>query len=161
MIQPDRRTFLAACLALVGALSGCRSALSRTRFARLALNDPHPDDYQPVLDALIRTILPFDHPRFPRVSLDAIRTHLLALFPLEDDRKYLVFQNGLMIFDEVDLFPLLQAPLVSEERRLAGANDGAMAAKARHDETLYTEFLRPGWSPFPAPRAEERMGTIP
>ena len=26
---------------------------------------------------------------------------------------------------------------------------------------LYTEFLRPGWSPFPAPLVEEWMGTIP
>ena len=26
---------------------------------------------------------------------------------------------------------------------------------------LYTELLQPGWSPFPAPRAEERLGTIP
>ena len=26
---------------------------------------------------------------------------------------------------------------------------------------LYTEFLRPGWSPFLASRVEERMGTIP
>jgi hypothetical protein len=26
---------------------------------------------------------------------------------------------------------------------------------------LYTEFVRPGWSPFPAPGAEERLGTIP
>ena len=26
---------------------------------------------------------------------------------------------------------------------------------------LYTEFVRPDWSPFPASRVEERMGTIP
>ena len=26
---------------------------------------------------------------------------------------------------------------------------------------LYTEFVRPGWSPFPAPLVEEWMGTIP
>ena len=160
MRQPDRRSFLASCLALVGALSGCRSALSRTRYARLALDDPHPDDYQPVLDALIRTILPFDHPRFPRVTVEAVRARLLALFPLEEDRKYLAFQNGLMIFGELDLFPLLQAPLVSEERRLAGTSDGALATKARQDELLYAEFLRTslpaGARPFTTLDASQR-----
>lgn len=123
-----RRDFLASCGALVLALSGCHSVLSRTQLANLELDDPHPDDYEPVLRALIETILPFEHPRFPSIPVAAIQERLLAFFPLEAERRYLVLQKGLMVFDRVDLFPLLQAPLVAEE--------------AAPDQSLYEEFQR-------------------
>lgn len=137
-----RRDFLASCGALVLALSGCHSVLSRTQLANLELDDPHPDDYEPVLRALIETILPFEHPRFPRTSVADIQERLLALFPLEAERRYLVLQKGLMVFDRVDLFPLLQTPMVAEERALVNATAVAIAERAAQDQGLYEEFRR-------------------
>ena len=160
----QRRDFLASCAALVLALAGCGPVLSRTRLARLAINDPHPDEYQPVLDALIRTILPFDHPQFPDVSPEQVRSRLLTLFPLEQDTRFLVLQHALLIFGEVDLFPVLQAPLVSDERRLLGTGAATIAAQARQDERLYAAFLRTslpsGPRPFISLDAGQRAGYL-
>jgi len=136
-----RRDFVASCGALVLALSGCQALLSRTRLASLALADPHPDDYEPVLGALIATILPFDHPRFPPISAAEVQERLLALFPLGDER-YLVLQKGLMVFDDTGLFPVLEPPMVAEARALQGANDAAIAACAAQDRRRYVEWRR-------------------
>lgn len=135
-----RREFLSSCGALVLALSGCRSVLPRTRLGRLALTDPHPDDWAPVLRAIIVTILPFDHPRFPAVPVEAIQGRLLALFPLEEDERFLVLQKGLMIFNQVDLFPVLQAPMAADERALTPG--APIAESAREDQRIYAEFAR-------------------
>jgi hypothetical protein len=151
----ERRAFLSACGAVVLALSGCQSVLARTRLARLTLDDPHPDAFLPVLRALIETILPFDHPHFPAISSAVIEARLLTLFPLED-RTYLVFQKGLVVFNEVDLFPVLQGPIVFEERALLEGCDGdtlgvAIAERGRHDERLYAEFQLASAAPTPRP----------
>ena len=170
-VEMQRRAFLSSCGALVLALAGCRSALSHTRLARLELNDPHPDDYGPVLGALIETILPFEHPRFPRISAAAIQARLVSLFPLEEEGTYVVFQKGLMIFNQIDLVPVLQAPMVSEERALLdagrsprGAADAAIAERALHDQRLYAEFQRTalpaGAGPFTALSGLERAGYL-
>src|SRR5207237_10737755 len=113
-----RRDFIASCGALMLALSGCQSVLSRTRLASLELNDPRPDDYEPVLRALIETILPFDHPRFPRISAGEVQKRLLALLPIGEER-YLLLHTGVLVFDEVDLFPTLVTPLVAVDRTVA------------------------------------------
>jgi len=136
-----RREFLASCGALVLALSGCQSVLSRTRLASLELDDPHPDDYEPVLRALIETVLPFDHPRFPQISAATIQERFLALFPLEAEQRYLVLQKGLMVFDQLDLFPLLQATIVADGRALE-ATDALIAQAEAQDQHLYDEFRR-------------------
>ena len=136
-----RRDFVASCGALVLALSGCQSLLSRTRLAHLALADPDPDDYEPVLGALIATILPFDHPRFPRVSAAEVQERLLALFPLGEE-QYVVLQKGLMVFDRLDLFPVLQTPMVAEARALQDASDAAIAACAAQDRRRYLVWRR-------------------
>ncbi|MBF8305707.1 MAG: hypothetical protein HW398_895, partial [Acidobacteria bacterium] len=148
-IQLHRRAFISSCGALMLALSGCQSVLSRTRLAGLALNDPHPDDYGRVLGALIETILPFGDPRFPRISAAAIQARFLALFSLEETEKYLVFQKGLMIFNRIDLFPVLQAPMVSEQRALLdpggsrrGTAGAAIAEMALQDQRIYAAFRR-------------------
>jgi len=137
----QRRDFVASCGALVLALSGCQSVLSRTRLANLELDDPHPDDYEPVLRALIETILPFDDPRFPRIAPAEIQERLLAVFPLGEER-YLVLQKGLMVFDHVDLFPVLQTPMVAEERTLRDATAAAIRERAAQDGRLYVEWRR-------------------
>ncbi len=140
----DRRDFVASCGALVLALSGCQSLLSRTRLAHLALADPHPDDYEPVLGALIATILPFDHPRFPRVSAAEVQERLLALFPLGDE-QYLVLQKGLMVFDRLDLFPVLQTPMVADAATAAQDRGGYLGWRRAFpsDATSFTALQPP------------------
>ena len=66
---------------------------------------------------------------------------LLALFPLEDER-YLILQKGLMVFDRIDLFPLLQTPMAAEERTLRDATDAAIAERAAQDRRLYLAWRR-------------------
>lgn len=138
-----RREFLGSCASLLVALSGYPSLLTRTPLAQLPLNDQHPDGYEPVLRAIVETILPFDHPRFPRVSATEIETNLLALFPL-GDQSYAPVRKGLMLFEELDLFPLLQPPVAAEERALQGATDAEIAERAKWDERLYAEWRRAG-----------------
>ena len=157
-VEIHRRAFLSSCGALVLALAGCQSVLSRIRLASLELNNPHPDDYEPVLRALIETILPFDHPRFPRISSAEVQARFLALFPLEEEGKYLVLRKGLMVFDQIDLFPVLQTPMVSDERELLdpggsrrGATDGAIAERVAQDRRLYAEFRRTSFSSAAGP----------
>ena len=57
------------------------------------------------------------------------------------------------LFGEPDRFDHEACAAVAEIAVRGGA--GGLVAL-----DLYTEFLWPGWSPFPAPRAEERMGAI-
>lgn len=170
-VEMHRRAFLLSCGALTLALSGCSSVLHRTRLGRLILTDPHLTEYGPVLRALIETILPFDHPRFPRIQAGEIEGRLLELFPLEEGEQYLVVQKGLMIFNQTDLFPVLQSPMVADERALLhpdrSPGHGAAAAIAewaRQDQRLYAEFARTllpgGASPFTALAAAQRAGYL-
>ncbi len=99
------------------------------------VNDPHPDDYHPILLGLIETILPFDHPQFPAVSPDVIASRLLTLFPVDREARFLTLQKSLMFFDELDLFPRAFAPIAAEEP------DDNTAAKLTEDERLYSVFL--------------------
>ncbi len=114
-----RRNFVASCGALVLALSGCQSLLSRTRLAHLALADPHPDDYEPVLGALIATILPFDHPRFPRVSAAELQERLpIAACAAQDRRLYLAWRRAFP--SDATSFTALQPPARTAYFRLWG-----------------------------------------
>lgn len=115
----ERRAFLSSCAAVVLGLSGCAPLLSRTRLASLELDDPTPDDYTPVLRALIETILPFDHPRFPEIAPAVMEARFLALFPLEADERFLLLRKGLVIFDRIDLFPELAAQTAEEREHAA------------------------------------------
>jgi len=46
------------------------------------MSDPGP---RPVLRALIETVLAFDHPAFPAISVAEVEQRLLEYFPLTDD----------------------------------------------------------------------------
>jgi hypothetical protein len=131
--EMHRREFLSSCGALLVALSGLPLP------SLLEPSDEHPDDFEPVLCAVIETILPFDHPRFPRVSAPEIQTNLLALFPLGDE-SYAAVRKALLVFDDLDLFPLLHPPLGAEERAHYGATNADVAAHARWDERRFAEF---------------------
>ena len=136
-----RRAFLASCGVLAAALSGCSYVFPRTRLGRLAVNDPHPEVYRPVLRALLSTILPFDHPDFPSVSLDEIEERLLRLFPVERQDDYAAMQRALVFFDAVDLFPQMHVPLVADERNFFGASRAEVESYVAEDRRGYDSFV--------------------
>lgn len=146
----ERRAFFRACSLLALSVAGCSRVFRETRFARLALDEPHPDDYRPILRSLIRTILPFEHPRFPDLRPDALERRVLALFPLDRDARYLPLRRALALFNAIDLFPQLEPPVAAAERAALGMDRGAAPAAVRraiaersaHDSLLYAGFIR-------------------
>ncbi len=153
-----RRDFLKSCaaLALTGPiLSGCGPLIAKSRFSRILLADPSPETYRPVLTALIQAILPFEHPRFPRVSHESVLGRLEAMFPLEEERLK-PLQRSLMILDDATLFPNAFGPILSEERKSLLAELG-MTAKAvdrrleeagAQDARIHADFMKkPGSRP--------------
>ena len=146
MAQFSRREFLSCCSLLALCAAGCR-LLPRARLARFYLNDPHPEDYQPVLRALVEAILPFDHPRFPSISAQRIEARFLKLFDLEEEERFLIIQQTFLFFNEIDLFPQTFPSIVAEERRLLDAGpdrvrppDFLLSEKELHDGELYRKF---------------------
>ena len=137
-----RRTFLKSCSVLALALSGCSALLPKTRFADLMLNDPHPDDYRPVLLDLVKAILPFEDPRFPSLSPDAVESRLLTLFPIERDTRFGVLRKSLLFFNELTLYPHVLAPIAQEEQPDGRNTEEALAAQGRSDEDRYNLFLQ-------------------
>jgi hypothetical protein len=147
-IQISRRSFLSACSMLTLGLSGCARLLDETRWSYLIVDEPPPHSYLPVLQALVRTVLPFGHPSFPAVSPESIDQRLLVLFPFKpNDDDALTLRRALMIFDDVQLFPEAPPALLTQEFNSAGFEDrhspawseaaGAMRAA---DERIYAEF---------------------
>ena len=78
--QLSRKNFLKA-IAVLG-LSSCAPFYTKSRFIHLLTNDPHPDHYNPIIDALINIILPFDHPEFPDIKTLTVRQNIDYHFPL-------------------------------------------------------------------------------
>ncbi len=145
-IAVSRRSFLQAGALLGISLSGCRGFLSETRFVDAMLTDPHPDAYHPILNKLIRAILPFGHPQFPPISSETIEARLLSYFPVDDNVQFLPLQKSLIFFDATELFPQIFSPVENEERNdNAGENEATVesmiAAKRDHDKKLYESFV--------------------
>jgi hypothetical protein len=120
-----RRDFLKTCMGLAAAagLSGCGPLASRTRFTRLLLADPSPDDYRPILTALMGTVLPFGDPRFPLTPLDML-ARFESLFSMEDEERLIPLQRGLILFNETELFSHAFGPVREEERKTLAAYPG-------------------------------------
>jgi hypothetical protein len=145
----SRRRFLVSCSTLALVAAGCARLRPHTEFASLVFGDPHPDQYRPILASLIRTILPFEHPRFPAVTADALVERFFQLFPLEDEEKYQSVQRSFLFFNEIDFFPRALSPLLEEERKALDADRGEgrrqiapmLDQKRREDEAMYDEFL--------------------
>lgn len=142
----DRRAFLTACAAVAAALARPWPAAADGIVTRLVRGDTDPDGYRHVLRALIPTILPFEHPSFPQISVDAIEARLLGLFPLGEER-YAAVRQALLLYNEVALFPTLSPPIVAEERGLIEADEQEIRDLAAHDARLYAGFLEPGPGP--------------
>lgn len=93
--EATRREFIASCAVL--------SMLS-VRGARGQTLQETPQQSQRVLLGLIRTLLPCEHPRFPRLSTEQLRSRLQVLFPFQEHEEREAFDRALVIFDRVSLF---------------------------------------------------------
>jgi len=132
----DRRLFLGLSAA---ALAGCAHTLARqASIAEQLLVDPDWSAYEPVLRDLVRVILPLDDPAFPKLAPAAIETRLVSMFPIETEPRFLGLQRALLLFDHVELFPVVSAPLVSAENE---ARDGANVVLS-DDRPAYEAFAR-------------------
>jgi len=127
-------------------LIGCSSLLPKSRFANLIINDPHPDDYHPVIYDLIKTILPFEHRQFPAISVEEVESRLLSLFPIEENINFLPLQRSLMFFNETNLFPHVFDPIIVEEKHSNETDnhsvDSNIYNKQIYDEKLYNKFKK-------------------
>jgi hypothetical protein len=132
-----RRDFLGACVALAAALAGCRTLAANTRLAADVVDEPSPDRVQPIMDALLCALLPFEDARFP-LRLHAVSTRLLEMFPLHDDPELAGLRRGLVVFDDAQLFPERLALVVdAEHEQLADGERLPQAAMAAAIETAF------------------------
>ncbi len=154
-----RRDFLKTCMGLAAAagLSGCGPLASRTHFTRLLLADPAPDEYRPILIALMGTVLPFGDRRFPFTPLDML-ARFEMLFSMKDEERLIPLQRGLILFNETDLFSHALGPVREEERKALSAYpentpqvvEQQLERKRVLDGKLLAGFLkRQGMQPVP------------
>ena len=143
-----RREFLAACTALAASVAAGRIARAGVGLAARAAGRPDSREVRSILGSLVRTILPFEHPRFPPVSPETIEARLLAMFPVDTDARLLPLQQALQLFNELDLFPQLAPALEALERDAldadpatpAGIVEAALAQRAAADRRSYQAF---------------------
>jgi hypothetical protein len=135
-----RRQFLAGSGALF--LLSCR-VMSQVRASDHLIERPEPTDWHRVMRALAVSVLPFEHPAFPRVTPDEVLAQMGHLFQVDDDPGLETLPRALMLFDDTSLLGTPPAPIVDDERRdlamsrvldiegalrLAFAHDGSQAA---------------------------------
>jgi hypothetical protein len=139
----SRRLFAGTLPLLVVGLANCSGAfVDRTRFAEAFIVDPDWNAYRPILRGLIRVILPLDQADFPKVPTERIEQRLISMFPLEKEQKFLGLQRTLVLFDQIDLFPIVSGPLLFEEQKARddARNIGAELQEA--DRRAYDGFTR-------------------
>jgi hypothetical protein len=142
----SRRDFVAGAAALLTSACGI---MGQIRGSERVMSAPTREDWQPVLNALITSILPFEHAQFPAVDSHAIEQQLLQLFPIEHDPEFVDVPLALVIFDDCGLFETPLAPMIADERRslhasklssseLAAATERASDA----DRHAFHEYVR-------------------
>jgi hypothetical protein len=137
----SRRMFVGASPILVAALTSCaHSLLDQTRIADSFIVDPDWAAYRPVLRGIIRVVLPLDRPDFPKLTLDEIETRLVTMFPIDREQRFLGLQRALMLFDQVDLFPIVSAPLVTEEAKARDTDGTELVTLLGDDAHAYAAF---------------------
>jgi len=141
-IALSRRTFLKCSSVLGLCLIGCKGLLPKTQFANIMINDPHPSAFEPVLHGVIKSILPFEHQGFPDITPESVEARLFKLFPVEKEKRFVVLQRSLMLFNEVDLFPYIFKPIIAEEKKSNPADNTHISEKRRNDENLFNNFKK-------------------
>jgi hypothetical protein len=139
----SRRLFAGTLPLLVVGLANCSGAfVDRTRFAEAFIVDPDWNAYRLILRGLIRVILPIDQPDFPKVPTESIEQRLISMFPLEKEQKFLGLQRTLVLFDQIDLFPIVSGPLLFEEQKARDDARNVGAELQEADRRAYQEFIR-------------------
>lgn len=144
----SRRSFIIACSALTLGLSGCTSLLKNTRYTSYFMIDPSPNQYVPILRAVIKAVLPFEHPKFPAITVEELEHQFLTYFPLEGDDKIKAIPQGLLIFNDLSLYAHPLAPLIAQEEFLFDDLDPIqeveqkelIEGKLQEDQKSYKEF---------------------
>jgi hypothetical protein len=117
-----RRAWLRSAPVAAAALLRCSRAIyDPTRLAETFVIDPEWRAYRPIIDTLVTTLLPFDDPRFPAIAPEAVVDRLIRLFPIDKEQKFLGLQRTIVLFDEIDLFPIFSGPLWQEEMKARDA----------------------------------------
>lgn len=131
-LELTRREFVAACAAFLGGLGlGCGASSPVVGSSSTPEVDAVARE-RLVLAKLVETLLPFEHPRFPRVGIEEVTRRIDAFFPLADSRFEPVRQT-LLLFDDT-------RGLADDEGRAreAGLVIGpAFAALSRADRGAY------------------------
>ena len=140
-----RREFLTCCSALAVSGAACATLGPDTRSGYALLTDPPLANYEPILSALIRTVLPCEQNGFP-VTAEQVQARLLRMFELEGDPRFLLLQRSFVLFDQTDLFPHFR-PLAHEERRWRASPESSgpgqvFADDLSHDREQYAMFAR-------------------
>jgi hypothetical protein len=153
-LELSRRNFLQAIGVLgLGALS-CTPLLKRARLAHAIINQPHPEDYLPVLRSVMGAVLPFEDPAFPGVSREQVEAVLHQHFPLTAP-SLRSFQWALLVFNEMDLFTQDLGPVIEEEQNRLRTFDelderasrGVIEGFSAGEATLYAGFVKAHGSP--------------
>lgn len=145
--QVSRRVFVGASPLLLAGLAACsRAFVEHARLAESFIVDPQWSAYRPVLQGLLRVILPIGDPGFPRLPIERIEQRLTSMFPIEQERRFLGLQRTLTLFDHAELFPLTSGPLLLEEEKARdvrgrGAERDWVNALREHEERAYAEFV--------------------
>lgn len=144
----SRRSLLQSAPFLLATLVRCTDALDgRARLAEPFIVDPSWAAYQPTLRGVITAVLPFEAAGFPPITADQVEQRLIRLFPIENEQRFLGLQQIMVLFDQLDLFPLMPAPLANAEshaRDLAERRGDATAVLrevAAADQAAFAAFL--------------------
>lgn len=89
-----------------------------------------------VLHALVTSVLPFEHPQFPKLTAADLETTLLELFPLDRDPELANVRTAVMLFDDCAAFPAPPAPFLQDQRENTGDERRAVA----HDRTAFERY---------------------
>jgi hypothetical protein len=109
-----RREFLAGAAALLASACG---VMAQIRGTERVLSAPPSEAWRPVLRALITSILPFEHARFPALDATSLEQQLLLLFPIGQEPGLVDVPVALMLFDDCALFEAPLAPFIADERQ--------------------------------------------
>jgi hypothetical protein len=107
------------------------------------------DAWQPLVRALVETILAFDDPAFPPIGVERVERRVLAGLPVEDERRPPALHLALKSFAEMGRFVVLPPSVRQAEEELlasegAGSSeeiDGIIARKVREDARRFESFV--------------------
>jgi hypothetical protein len=140
-------------------LSACR-VMARVAGTHDLLAAPTADEWHRVIGALVVTILPFEHPRFPRVAPEAVHAELRRLFRVDDDPDFAMLPRAVMLFDDAPAFEAAPAPFVDDQMHdLAQSRLAPGAIGPAIDTALARDHI--AWSAYESRHGRARFVDLP